>query len=63
VKHSGSLPLYLELESPGGGRTLIRAADEFKVSMDDSFRRDLADLLGDGHAVLAANSRGRTVKV
>ncbi len=63
VKHAGSLPLYLELESPGGGRTLIRAANEFKVSMDGSFRHDLADLLGDGHAVLAANSRGRTVKV
>ena len=39
--HPGPLPLYLDLENPGAGRTLIRAGDTFKVSMDPALHHDL----------------------
>ena len=61
--HPGPLPLYLELENESSGRTLIRAGDHFNVSMDAAFQKDLDNLLGDGHVVLAANGRGHTVKL
>jgi hypothetical protein len=31
--------------------------------MDEAMRRDLENLLGDGHVVLAANGQGFTVKI
>jgi DNA polymerase-3 subunit alpha len=61
--HPGPLPLYLELEDPSGERTLIRTGDPFRVSMDAALRRDLENLLGDGHVVLAANGSGLTVRI
>jgi DNA polymerase-3 subunit alpha len=63
VTHPGPLPLYIELEDASGGRTLIRAADDFHLAMDDALREDLDNLLGSGHVVLAANDQGRMVKV
>jgi DNA polymerase-3 subunit alpha len=61
--HPGPLPLYIELEDEAGGRTLIRAGDNLRVSMDAALKRDLDNLLGDGHVVLAANGSGHTIKV
>jgi len=61
--HPGPLPLYLELENESSGRTLILAGNHFNVSMDAAFQKDLDNLLGDGHVVLAANGRGHTVKL
>jgi DNA polymerase-3 subunit alpha len=61
--HPGPMPLYIELEQRGNGRTLIRAGESLSVSMDDALRRDLDNLLGDGHVVLAANGNGVTVKI
>jgi hypothetical protein len=63
--HRGPLPLYIELSGngDGSGRTLIRAGEDLSVSMDDAMRRDLDNLLGDGHVVLAANGAGYTVKI
>jgi DNA polymerase-3 subunit alpha len=61
--HPGPLPLYLELENESGSRTLIRTGDHFNVSMDAAFQKDLDNLLGDGHVVLAATGRGHTVKI
>ncbi|MCX5655475.1 MAG: OB-fold nucleic acid binding domain-containing protein, partial [Planctomycetota bacterium] len=61
--HPGPMPLYIELQSRGNGRTLIRASESLSVSMDDALRRDLDNLLGDGHVVLAANGNGVAVKI
>ena len=61
--HPGHLPLYIELEDRSGGRALIRAGDNLRVSMDVAFHRDLDNLLGDGHVVLAANGSGHMIKV
>jgi len=49
--------------SPADSRTLIRASESLSVSMDEAMRRDLENLLGDGHVVLAANGQGFTVKI
>jgi DNA polymerase III subunit alpha len=61
--HPGPLPLYLEVDMRDGGRTIIRAGEHFKVSMDPALQHDLANLLGDGHVIMAANGRGHTAKV
>jgi len=61
--HPGPMPLYIELQSRGNGRTLIRASEDLCVAMDDALRRDLDNLLGDGHVVLAANGNGVAVKI
>jgi DNA polymerase-3 subunit alpha len=61
--HPGPLPLYIELASRDHGRTLIRAGEGLSVSMDASLQKDLDNLLGDGHLVLAANGTGHTAKV
>jgi DNA polymerase-3 subunit alpha len=61
--HPGPMPLYIELQQRGNGRTLIRASEDLCVSMDDALRRDLDNLLGDGHVVLAANGNGVAVKI
>jgi DNA polymerase-3 subunit alpha len=63
ASHPGPLPLYIELEQRSGGRTLIRAGESLSVSMDETLRRQLDDLLGDGHVVLAANGSGATVRI
>jgi DNA polymerase-3 subunit alpha len=63
ASHPGPLPLYIQLESQERGRTMIRAGEALRVSMDDRLRRDLDSLLGDGHVVLAANDSGYTVKI
>jgi DNA polymerase-3 subunit alpha len=61
--HPGPMPLYLEIQQRGNGRTLIRASESLSVSMDDALRRELDNLLGDGHVVLAANGNGVAVKI
>jgi DNA polymerase-3 subunit alpha len=63
ASHPGPLPLYIELEDKAGGRALIRAGDNLRVSMDAAFRRDIESLLGDGHMMLTANGSGHTIKV
>ena len=63
LAHPGPVPLYIELEDESHERTLIRAGEEMGVSMDETLQRDLGDLLGDGHVVLAANGSGYTVKI
>jgi len=56
--HPGPLPVFLQLETSGNGKTLIRAGDGLRVTMNAALQRDLANLLGDGHTVLAANGTG-----
>ena len=56
--HPGPLPVFLQLETSGNGKTLIRAGDGLHVAMNAALQRDLANLLGDGHTVLAANGTG-----
>jgi DNA polymerase-3 subunit alpha len=63
LAHPGPVPLYIELEDEAHERTLIRAGEGMGVSMDETLQRDLGDLLGDGHVVLAANGSGYTVKI
>jgi len=61
--HRGPLPVYIELADSGHGRTVIRAGENYSVSMDEGLRRDLDNLLGDGHLLLAANGNGAAVKI
>jgi len=61
--HPGPLPVFLELTRQGHGKVLIRAGDAIRVSMDAACHRELAELLGDDHAVLTANGSGYTVKL
>ncbi|KPJ78136.1 MAG: hypothetical protein AMS14_00120 [Planctomycetes bacterium DG_20] len=61
--HPGPLPVFLQLESAGNGKTLIRAGDSLKVAMDTALQRDLENLLGDGHTVLATNGTGIMVEL
>ncbi|HUU91257.1 MAG TPA: hypothetical protein VM238_08615, partial [Phycisphaerae bacterium] len=61
--HPGGLPVFLQLETSGNGKTLIRAGEHLRVTMDSRFQRDLANLLGDGHTVLATNGTGIMVEV
>jgi DNA polymerase-3 subunit alpha len=61
--HPGGVPVYLELVSPTHGRTLIQAGDALRVSLDTDFQRDLRQLLGEEHLVLAANTSGTIAKV
>jgi len=63
VAHPGPLPVFLELARAGHGKVLIRAGDALRVSMDAACQRDLAELLGDDHAILTANGSGYTVKL
>jgi len=56
--HPGPLPVYLELESPAAGKTLIRAGEAFRVTMDQGLERALGDLLGPGDRVLTTNGHG-----
>ena len=63
LAHGGSVPLYLEIETPGTGKILIRVEDNLRVTMDESLQRDLDALLGDAHAVLTANGGGFMVKL
>jgi DNA polymerase-3 subunit alpha len=58
LAHPGPLPIYLELIAPGRGKTMIRAGEGFRVRLDAGFERDLADLLRNGHRILATNTRG-----
>ncbi len=57
-RHRGPLPVYLELDHPARGKTLIRAGDDLRVTLSADLQRDLANLLGDDHTVLAANGSG-----
>ena len=61
--HPGLLPVFLQLETSGNGKTLIRAGDGLRVAMNAALQRDLANLLGDGHTVLAANGTGIMVEL
>jgi len=61
--HPGRLPVFVQLQTARNGRTLIRAGERLHVAMDSGLQRDLANLLGDGHAVLAANGAGVMVKL
>jgi DNA polymerase-3 subunit alpha len=61
--HPGRLPVFVQLETARNGRTLIRAGERLCVAMDAGLQRDLANLLGDGHAVLAANGAGVMVEL
>ena len=61
--HPGRLPVIVQLETARNGRTLIRAGERLHVAMDSGLQRDLANLLGDGHAVLAANGAGVMVEL
>ena len=56
--HPGPLPVYLELQGPGGDKTLIRAGEHFRVTIDPGLQRDLGDLLGAGDRVLTTNGHG-----
>ncbi len=56
--HPGPLPVYLELAAPAGGKTLIRAGEAFRVTMDPGLERDLGDLLGPDDRVLTTNGHG-----
>ena len=56
--HPGPLPVYLELQSPTGDKTLIRAGEHFRVTIDSRLQRDLGDLLGAGDRVLTTNGHG-----
>jgi len=59
--HPGPLPVYLELPGRDGARTLIRAGEDFRVTIDAGLQRDLGDLLGTGDRILTANGHGVTV--
>jgi len=61
--HPGDLPVFLQLETAGNGKTLIRVGDHLRVAMDSALQRDLANLLGNGHTVLATNSTGIMVEL
>jgi len=61
--HPGELPVFLQLETAGNGKTLIRVGDHLRVAMDSALQRDLANLLGDGHTVLATNGTGIMVEL
>jgi DNA polymerase-3 subunit alpha len=56
--HPGPLPVYLQVESPPGAKTLIRAGEDFRVTMDADLERALADLLGPTDRVLTTNGHG-----
>ena len=57
-RHRGALPVYLELAGPSGTKTLIRTGDDLRVAMTADLQRDLENLLGQGHAVMTANTSG-----
>ncbi len=61
--HPGPLPVFLQLETSGNGKTLVRAGDRLRVAMGAALQRDLANLLGDGHTVLATNGTGIMVEL
>ena len=61
--HPGPLPVFLQLENAAGTKTLIRASENLRVTMDAALARDLNDLLGNGHTVLTANGSGYLVKL
>jgi len=61
--HPGTVPIFIELVSRTHGRTTIRTGDSLRVSADAAFQRDVANLLGDDHLVLAANGNGNLAKV
>ncbi|MGB2753781.1 MAG: DNA polymerase III subunit alpha [Phycisphaerae bacterium] len=61
--HPGTVPIYIELVSRTHGRTTLRAGDDLRVSADAAFQRDVANLLGEDHLVLAANGHGDLAKV
>jgi len=56
--HPGPLPVYVEVAGRGGAKTLIRAGEEFRVTIDSRLQRDLGDLLGAGDRVLTTNGHG-----
>ena len=61
--HPGQLPVFLQLENAAGTKTLIRASENFRVTMDAALAHDLNHLLGNGHTVLTANGSGYLVKL
>jgi len=61
--HPGGLPVFLQLETAGNGKALIRVGDHLRVAMDGGLQRDLAGLLGNGHTVLATNGSGVMVEL
>ena len=61
--HPGPLPVFLQLETSDNGKTLIRAGDRLRVAMNAALQHDLANLLGDGHTVLATNGTGIMVEL
>ena len=60
--HPGGVPVYVELVSRTHGRTLIQAEAALSVSLDDSLRNDVRNLLGDEHLLLTANSGGVMIR-
>jgi DNA polymerase-3 subunit alpha len=56
--HRGGVPVFVELVSRTHGRTLIQAGEDYRVSLDESFQRDVTDLLGTEHLLLTANGDG-----
>ena len=56
--HPGPVPVYLQVENPAGAKTLIRAGETYRVTMDADLQRALDDLLGPGDCLLAANGHG-----
>jgi len=56
--HPGPLPVYVEVQGAGGEATLIRAGEDFRVTVDADLQRDLGDLLGAGDRVLTTNGHG-----
>ncbi len=53
--HPGGLPVYVQLVSRTHGRTLIQAGEDYRVSLDEAFQRDVLELLGAEHLLLTAN--------
>jgi DNA polymerase-3 subunit alpha len=62
-RHPGSLYVHIEMEKPNHSRTIIRAGDNLRVAMNESFERDIKDLLGGDHLVLVANGGGVQVRL
>ena len=61
--HPGPVPLYIELVSRTHGKTVIRAGETLSVAADGAFQRDVENLLGEDHLVLAANGHGHLAKI
>jgi len=56
--HPGPLPVYLQVPGGGGEKTLIRAGEDFRVTIDAGLQRDIGDLLGADDRVLTTNGHG-----